>query len=144
RQRFGGDLVQHHHRVVRRLAPQRVIEPAEDIASGAPGPGQVVREIGKSREACGNLFSHVQAPTSCAKRVKSMLPPETTATARRWPSSGIRGEQAAAIAHAAAPSAMMWQRSAASFMARAASSSFTTSDSSTNWDTSAYIDGRTD
>ena len=41
------------------------------------------------------------APTSCANRARSMLPPETTATTFLWPRAAIAGETAAATAQRA-------------------------------------------
>src|SRR5258708_1541684 len=66
-----------------------------------------------------------QAPTRDAKRGRSMLPPDTTATALPRPARPVN---AAATAHAAAPSTMTWVRSATNFIAAAASSSETTID----------------
>ena len=68
------------------------------------------------------------APTSSAKRARSMLPPETTATTLPRPARPLR---AAAMAHPAAPSATTCTRSAAWRIAAVTSSSDITSDPST-------------
>ncbi len=73
-----------------------------------------------------------------------MLPPETTATIRRWPREASAGETAAATAQAPAPSAMTRARSAVSRIACAASSSETTIDSSTWSRSSGHIESSTD
>ena len=50
------DQAQHEHRVVRRLAPQRVVEPAEDLARpGVPRPPQIVGELGQTTKTFGYL-----------------------------------------------------------------------------------------
>ena len=98
--------LQHHHRVVRGLTPERIVEPPEYVAAGVPGPPEVVREFGepgRGGRADGQSGRQLQesstlgvttvdqehAPMSDAKRDRSMLPPETTATIFRWPARRI-------------------------------------------------------
>src|SRR5579864_2313171 len=123
---------QHADGVVRRRPPERVIEPAKDNAPlGMPAPPEVDREFFEAGEAFREYgpieesghWSH--APTSEAKRDRSMLPPETTATVLPDPD---RASSAAAIAQPAAPSAITCMRSATNAIARATSSRETTID----------------
>ena len=97
-------------------------------------PGRSVTTGG----SCGGRDT--AARVSDANVVKSMLPPETMATMR----PRARPVSAAATAHAAAPSAITWQRSATMVMALATSVSGTTIDSSTTRDSSGHIVGSTD
>jgi len=48
------------------------------------------------------------APTSCANRARSTLPPETTATIFVWPRRAISGEIAAATAQETAAVGIDW------------------------------------
>ena len=112
------DQPQHHDRVVRGLPPQRVVEAPEDLARRVvPGPPQVVGEFGKpcsragmrrwiseSRLKCMPHQEYVDeqcradrrtAPDELTRtRVRSMLPPETTATILRWPRAAQRRRDA--------------------------------------------------
>src|SRR4051794_12034298 len=82
----------------------------------------------------------VHAPTSAANLGRSILPPDTTATIFPVPARPLN---AAAIAHAAAPSAITCARSAVSLIARAASSSVTTMEPVSE-DSSGHMVARTD
>src|SRR5262245_8913580 len=146
-QRLAGQRPQHPDRVVRGRPPQRVVEPAEHEASRAiPAPPEIHRQIFEARDPVGELgaagiVSHgVHAPTSDANFARSILPPDTTATVLPAPARPL---SAAAMAQPAAPSAMMWLRSATSFIARATSSSVTTIDPESR-DSSGHIVGSTD
>src|SRR6185503_6499873 len=148
---------QHPRRVVGGRAPRRVVEAPEHLAGlGVPAPPQVDGEIFETGDALRerrkvrvSMIHGWHAPTSAANLVRSMLPPETTATifSRRPPprvvDEAARPLSAAAMAQPAAPSAMTCTRSAASFIARATSSSETTIEPVTV-PTSGHIVGRTD
>src|SRR4029079_13170193 len=113
-----------------------------------PRPPQIGGQFGKPRDAFGDVCHEAleegHAPTSCANRARSTLPPETTATIFVWPRRAISGEIAAATAQAPAPSAITRTRSATSFIARAVSSSGTTIESSTYSRSSGHIVSSTD
>src|SRR5436190_13572858 len=85
-------------------------------------------------------LSYIHAPTSLANVERSMLPPETTATTLRRPARPL---SAAAMAHPAAPSAITCARSAANFIASAASSRVTTREPVT-CASSGHIEASTD
>jgi hypothetical protein len=54
-QPLGGNLLQHPHRVVRGPAPERVVEPAEDVARApVPTPPEIDGQLVQAMDATGS------------------------------------------------------------------------------------------
>src|SRR6185436_11961581 len=141
------DHPQHADRVVRRGAPESIVEPPKHRTRFAmPAPPEVACEVVEPGDAFRKhvkvgISCHLShAPTRDANLARSMLPPETTATTLPVPARPL---SAAAIAHPAAPSAITRARSATSLMPRATSSRVTTSDPE-SVESSGHMVGSTD
>ena len=145
------DEAQHQHRVVRRLAPQRVIELAEHLArQRVPRPPQVGRQLGQAPQASGMAGAGESLTSTVILRLQRAARIATGRCCHRHDRDDLvvaaRGCIAAIAAAASArpPPFATWTRSATIRIACAASSSGTTIDSDTQSRSSGHIDSSTD